>query len=233
MKQHKYASITISLLLIGVILMLFWSIATNSTGSTSNINKKPSFTHPLSKIKKNSDSNQTKQNFLIIHKDERENLEGVPNIVSHYEEILNPFEEEDIDLVAQSIKKIKGVEPIAAVRMHQGTIKNAKIGSKLLLPPIDGMSYEMKVETKQVSQNGTVSIEGNFNENGIVYSAILTEGKKATFISMYTPNGTYEVNIIHGIGYIYANADIEKAKIDYSKTDEIELPKNTPSEKKF
>ncbi|SFV61292.1 hypothetical protein MNB_SV-8-1188 [hydrothermal vent metagenome] len=148
-------------------------------------------------------------------------------------EILNPFQEEDIDFVAQKLEKIKGVEPIAAVQMQQGIIKNAKIGDTLLLPPIDGISYEMKVQSKQILQSGTVNIEGDFIENGMVYSAVLTEGKKATFISMVTPNGTYEVNILNGIGYIYANTDIEKVKIDYSQTDEIESPINKTLEDQF
>jgi len=232
--MKQYINVSISIIAIGVLIVFFWSNITNSTSSSPNINQKQSSSHFLSKIKKNSNSDLTEKPLLTIHKNEKKSVKKVhKEIALLNREILNPFQEEDIDFVAQKLEKIKGVEPIAAVQMQQGIIKNAKIGDTLLLPPIDGISYEMKVQSKQILQSGTVNIEGDFIENGMVYSAVLTEGKKATFISMVTPNGTYEVNILNGIGYIYANTDIEKVKIDYSQTDEIESPINKTLEDQF
>ena len=228
--MKQYINVSIFLVVIGMIAVFFWSNTTNSTSVSSNINQQQSSSHFLSKIKKNSNSDLTEKLPLTIHKNVKEVHKNTSLL---HGKTLNPFQEEDIDFVAQKLKKIKGVEPVAAVQMQKGIIKNAKIGDTLLLPPIDGISYEMKVQSKQILQSGTVNIEGDFIENGIVYSAVLTEGKKATFISMVIPNGTYEVNILNGIGYIYTNTDIEKVKIDYSQTDEIESPINKTSEDQF
>jgi len=133
------------------------------------------------------------------------------------------FEELDIDSVRLDIEPIEGVEPIAALRMKKNTIKEIELGDTILLPSIEGSTYELTVTHKEVSPRGNVSIDGSFSENGVKYTAILTEGNKAAFISMNTPEGTYEVELLNGIGYVYANSDINKAKIDYTKTDEVKI----------
>ena len=131
------------------------------------------------------------------------------------------FEELDIDAIASDMTPIADVDPISALRMKQGTIKEIEIGDTIRLPSIEGMSYELSITHKEVSSRGNVSIDGSFSENGVKYTAILTEGSKAAFISMNTPEGTYEIELLNGIGYVYANSDINKAKIDYTKTDEV------------
>jgi hypothetical protein len=135
------------------------------------------------------------------------------------------FEELDIDSVRLDTEPIEGVEPIAALRMKKNTIKEIELGDTILLPSIEGSTYELTVTHKEVSSRGNVSIDGSFSENGVKYTAILTEGSKATFISMNTPEGTYEIALLNGIGYVYANSDINKAKIDYTKTDEVTVHK--------
>jgi hypothetical protein len=151
-------------------------------------------------------------------------LPNTPHLVTQVktlkkESIIDIFEEEDIDFVNLKIKQIKDVTPIAAVRMETNKIKTIKVGENLLLPTIDGNSYTLKVKHHTVSQRGTVSIDGDFSENGNTYSAILTEGKKSAFISMSTPTGMYEIELIDGLGYIYTSSEIENAKIDFSQSD--------------
>jgi len=133
------------------------------------------------------------------------------------------FEELDIDDIASDMAPIADVSPISALRMKQGTIKEIEIGDSILLPSIEGISYELSITHKEVSSRGNVSIDGSFSENGVKYTAILTEGSNAAFISMNTPEGTYEIELLNGIGYVYANSDIDKAKIDYTKTDEVKV----------
>ena len=131
------------------------------------------------------------------------------------------FEEVDIDEVMSKVAPIENVQPIAALRMKKNMIKNINVGDTLVLPSVDGNAYALTITYKDVSPRGNVSIDGGFFENGIEYSAILTEGASSAFISMNTPEGTYEVELTNGIGYIYTNNDIVKAKVDPSKSDEI------------
>ena len=134
------------------------------------------------------------------------------------------FEEESIDDMKLIVDHMPDVIPVGAVRMQKGMIADIKVGDTLILPSIDGNSYELKVVNRFVSDIGNVSIDGIYMENDIAYHSILTEGKNVSFVSMNTPIGTYEVELEDGRGYIYAVSDIENAKIDYNKSDVIEAP---------
>ena len=133
-----------------------------------------------------------------------------------------PFSEEDIDDTKLVMKTISGVAPISAVRLNKGMLKTVKVGDTLVLPEIDGVSYELEITHRTVSANGNISLNGTFSENGIPYHSIITEGGKSTLMSFSTPTGSYEVELLDGLGYMYLNADIENEKIDYSKSDVIE-----------
>lgn len=132
-----------------------------------------------------------------------------------------PFEEEAIDFVADKREKIKGVIPLSAVRMKKDSIKNMKIGDTLALPSIAGNTYTLQVTNRSLSKRGNVSINGNFRDNGSLYTTILTEGESSAYISLNTPEGSYEVIIQNGLGFVYSSAEIEKVRIDYTKSDQI------------
>jgi len=126
-----------------------------------------------------------------------------------------------MDFVALKMKKLPNTEPIMAIQMKQNKIKNMHIGDTVILPNINGLTYKLKIGTHTISKRGNTSVSGKFTDNGISYSAIITEGKTSAFISMNTPEGTYEIELMNGIGFIYQSADMDKGMIDYSKSDMI------------
>jgi len=136
---------------------------------------------------------------------------------------LSPFLEEDMDDMKLQVKPLEGIEPLSAISIEKNIISNSKVGDIIVLPSIDGSYYEMIIKGKNKSAMGNVSIYGDYMENGIAYHSILTEGKQSSYISMTTPEGTYEVNLINGKGYVYSSVDIENKKIDYTKSDTIEV----------
>ena len=148
---------------------------------------------------------------------------GVENTPDSLEtKTITPFNEEDIDETKLIMETISGVEPISAIRINKELIKTVNIGDILVLPELDGVSYELEITHRTVSANGNISLNGTFSENGIPYHSIITEGGKSTLMSFSTPTGSYEVELLDGLGYIYLNADIENEKIDYTKSDVIE-----------
>ena len=136
------------------------------------------------------------------------------------------FEEESVDDMKERIEHMPDVLPVGAIRMQQGMLANLQVGDSIQLPSIDGTSYALQITNRSVSDTGNVSVDGSYMENEVTYRSILTEGKHSAFISMSTPTGTYEVELHDGIGYIYAVADIENAKIDFTKSDVMEVPHN-------
>jgi hypothetical protein len=186
-----------------------------------------------------SDTNHTSQKTIISEKIEQytkkeeftpkikpSNIVHSPKKKSNQYTIHTIFKEADIDFVALHLKKITDVEPIAAIRMQKEKIKNIKVGESILLPTIDNNEYMIKVVDHHISERGNVSINGSFQENGIIYHAILTEGKASAYITMNTPSGSYEVEVIDGLGFIYSSSDIEQEKIDYTQSDTLQTPKD-------
>ena len=208
MKKALFVS---TILLISLVLYIFYSKESPTKMQVKSITvpKTNETNTPL--INSSTQTYTTNKNSI-----ETDIEESYPNNKSY-----SIFEEIDIDSLRLTMKPMKDVEPIAALQMKRNIIKEMEVGDTIVLPSIEGNSYELIVTHKKVSSRGNVTIDGNFMENGINYSAIMTEGHDATFISMNTPEGTYEMELLHGTGYIYANSDINKAKIDYSKLDEI------------
>jgi len=135
------------------------------------------------------------------------------------------FETYYLDDALEDMDPIKNVTPISAVQMKQHILENVQIGDSLLLPDIEGNSYEMTVENHTVSKRENISIDGSFKDNGIQYTAIITEGKNASFISMRTPMGNYEIELYNGKGFVYTGHSLEKTMQDFNKNDGIKVTK--------
>lgn len=162
----------------------------------------------------------TKEKKVTTEKAITEEKEMTSNIQKS--QTISPFSEEDMDDTKLALKPLDGVKPISAIRLEQGLIKQSKVGDMILLPTIDGTSYELQVTHRTVSNNGNVSINGVFEENGITYHSIITEGTSTALLSFNAPTGSYEVALENGLGYMYLSKDIENERIDYSKSDMIE-----------
>jgi len=140
-----------------------------------------------------------------------------------YKEAINLFEKVDIDILKDYMPIKDGIKPILAVKISKDSIKNLKIGDKIVLPYIDN-EYEAKVIQKKINKNGDVSIIGKIldtqQEN---YSIILSEGKQYSFGTINLPNQSLEIELFDGRGYIYSVNEIDNNWIDYSKDDFISL----------
>ena len=210
----KKALIVLTVLLILLILYIFYSDESTTKLQTKDANILQQVNKidmgPINSTSYTHTTDDTKMDNIIE--------ENYPKNQSY-----SIFEELDMDSVRLNMEPIEGVEPISALRMKKNTIKEIELGDTIFLPSIEGSTYELTITHKDISPRGNISIDGSFSENGVKYTTILTEGSKAAFISMNTPEGTYEVELLDGIGYVYANSDIDNAKIDYTKTDEVKI----------
>jgi len=222
----KKLIITALLLLLTLVILGYewWQTGSkNSTHTSTEIKQ-------TAQIEKSSDTpiptieEQIKTDTSNSHFDMQETGEETTDTIENEVQTISPFTEEDIDDMKSYTQPLKGIEPLSAISMEKGSIAQSKIGDTLVLPSIDGNSYEIIVKDKSLSATGNISIYGDYMENGITYHSVLTEGKEASFISMTTPTGTYEINLLQGKGYIYSSAEIENKKIDYTKSDTIEVP---------
>ena len=134
------------------------------------------------------------------------------------------FKIEDLDEIKLRQKPIEGVEPVSAISIRQNSIHKLKVGSILRIPISDEIFYDIYIQDKTINNNGSVSINGEYKDNDIKYSAIITEGKRSLFGSITTPFGAYEIEILNEEGYVYNRNDITRVKIDFTKKDTKVIP---------
>ncbi len=135
------------------------------------------------------------------------------------------FEYADIEEMKTKMKPKPKVEPMGAYTFKKNSIKGLFVGDSLVLPEINGQEYTLKTESTKVNSNGSVTVKSSIEGQEGSY-AIMTEGEKASFITINTSEGVFELETLNGNGYIYSSADMRNAMIDYSKTDEVLPPKD-------
>jgi len=135
------------------------------------------------------------------------------------------FVYEELEELITRAKPKSGIKPLLALSLEHGMIKSLEVGDIVVLPVVGEIYYEMEITQKISYPNSSISVDGIFTEDGLDYTAILTEGNQSSFVSMTTPQGAYEVEIFSGLGYMYSVKDIEKVRVDTSLNDILDIGK--------
>jgi hypothetical protein len=117
----------------------------------------------------------------------------------------------------------KHITPIAAISLTNLSFASLKPKESLLLPDIDGNDYKITIRTVKHSSTIT-SIYAQYNDEGISYATTITQGDKTGYISLSTPEGSYEIETENGIGYLYKTQEIRKHLHTSHKNDMILFP---------
>lgn len=146
--------------------------------------------------------------------------------VAKTKQVENAFRVVETEEMSTVMRHKKKVKPLSAFKVEKGIIRSLRVGDTIILPEINDVSYELKVEKfaierKSKSVTLTASIEGEDD----IYQALLTEGTSGyAYITVNSSSGIFEMEIYNGNGYIYNSKDIKNAMIDYSKTDALPPP---------
>ena len=132
----------------------------------------------------------------------------------------NIYTEIDKDELLKSLPIKRKVQPRFAIQLTQGSIHKLNVGDTITLPNVGQVEYEATISKKIVHDNGSVSVTGNINGESS-YAVVLTEGKKNSYATINTPEGSFEIETINGQGYIYSVEDLENRLIDPNKDDFI------------
>ena len=143
--------------------------------------------------------------------------ERVPEMVE--DEVVDIMVETTMDEVSKNFPPKEGVKPVTAINLPQHVIANLKIGDTVSLPNMGNGEFNAKITSKKRHKSGSVTVTGNLVDYGDDYSVVLTEGKKMSFGTVTTPNGSYEIEARDGQGYVYSTEAIDSARIDDSKED--------------
>jgi hypothetical protein len=215
-----------NILLLTVILGALVFVQTNISETKTAVKTEVALTTSQKRVEVKDDMFTTPKQIKTQSKKELKKIEvNQTETIDNSRYVDDIFVYEDMDELATRIAPKSGIKPVLALSIEQGAIKSLEIGDTVVLPVVGGdIYYEMEITQKTVYPNNSISVDGTFTENGIEYTAILTEGESSSFVSMTTPQGAYEVEIFSELGYMYSVNDIQKVRIDPSVSDTIEVP---------
>ena len=99
------------------------------------------------------------------------------------------------------------------------------IGQQINFPLFDDRTVNARVETIEVLPNGDYAVRGHIGEQGDDYPFAMTYGAKSVFASVTTPEGSYSMEALNGLGWLYKNPSEVELSLPGSN-DYLEPPKN-------
>ena len=116
------------------------------------------------------------------------------------------------------------IVPVSAWHIEAHEILELRVGDTLVLP-LKGIEYPVHItETSRMGHSRVIT--GLYKDEGNSYPAVITVGKRTTFVSFQTPNGGYQSTLIASEGYVYSSASIEAAYIDRYHSDTVTVTSN-------
>lgn len=97
-------------------------------------------------------------------------------------------------------------------------------GEQIVLPMLNGKSIKVNVESAESNDNGDYIWSGHLDGHNNDYPIVMTYGENTTFATITTPDGSYSLEAVKGVGWLYKNpAEAEltaQGKNDYLIPDE-------------
>ncbi|RLU01853.1 hypothetical protein [Ketobacter sp.] len=78
-------------------------------------------------------------------------------------------------------------------------------GERVQLTLLNGKQVTVNVKNSTVTRNGDYSWSGHLDGYGDDYPVVMTYGKTSTFAMITTPEGSYSMESVEGVGWLYKN----------------------------
>jgi len=109
-----------------------------------------------------------------------------------------------------SIPLSEKISDYAIVELPQNSTAFPAVGEQISLPMLHGKTLVATVESVTNFPNGDYSWSGHLQGSGNDYPVVMTYGGHSIFATITTPEGSYTMESINGLGWLYKNpAEIE------------------------
>jgi len=96
------------------------------------------------------------------------------------------------------------------VQLEQHPANLPSVGEQVQLPMLHDQQITANVESTTVSPNGDYTWSGHLQGHGTDYPVVMTYGEHSIFATITTPEGSYTMESLDGLGWLYKNpAEIE------------------------
>jgi hypothetical protein len=110
--------------------------------------------------------------------------------------------------VKAAIPKIPLSEKIsdyAIVQLEQHPAQFPGVGEQIQLPMLNGQSVVANVQSTTTNPNGDFTWSGHLQGYGDDYPVVMTYGEHSIFATITTPEGSYTMESLDGLGWLYKN----------------------------
>jgi putative lipase involved disintegration of autophagic bodies len=194
---------------------------------------KPSSLPKVNKLSFNEEINITKKEpHTQMNTEEKKSTEQIskstksivvePETSTEDEQML--YELLSIEEAKLTTKPRKNIAPIEAISLTESNTEELKVNDTLTLPNIEGVDYTIVISSIVKNSDNSHSLTGQFKDEGIAYTTTITKSTQSSYITLSTPQGTYEIETENGVGYIYKTSDIRKHLQKPNVNDVIVLP---------
>lgn len=102
------------------------------------------------------------------------------------------------------------ISQYAIVQLEQHPAQFPAVGEQVQLPMLNGQSLMAIVQSTTSNPNGDYTWSGHLQGHGDDYPVVMTYGEHSIFATITTPDGSYTMESLDGLGWLYKNpAEIE------------------------
>lgn len=112
---------------------------------------------------------------------------------------------DDVRSPTPSIPLSDRVVDYEIVEIEQHPEHLPQIGEQITLPMLNGQHVVVDVQSISTSANGDQTWSGHLQGHGTDYPVIMTYGEHAIFAMITTPEGSYSMESVDGLGWLYKN----------------------------
>ncbi|MES2664125.1 MAG: hypothetical protein V4629_12580 [Pseudomonadota bacterium] len=148
-------------------------------------------------------------------KNESKNMVGISDISSWEMGKSNSGEMPSFELDAK-------IMSFDVVHISQESTYLPSEGDQVNLPMLQGETAQAVVKSSEVNPNGDYSWRGYIKKHGEDYPVVMTYGKNSVFATITTPEGSYSMESVNGVGWLYKNP-AESELSQYGTKDYLEV----------
>ncbi|GGY74331.1 hypothetical protein GCM10011613_19650 [Cellvibrio zantedeschiae] len=116
----------------------------------------------------------------------------------------------DVKTDTPKIPLSEKISDYAIVQLEQNPEQLPAVGQQIQLPMLNGQSVVANVESTTTNPNGDYTWSGHLQGYGTDYPVVMTYGEHSIFATITTPQGSFTMESIDGLGWLYKNpAEIE------------------------
>lgn len=123
---------------------------------------------------------------------------------------LKSWQMGDVKAATPKIPLSEKISDYAIVQLDQHPAQLPAVGEQIQLPMLNGQSVVANVQSSTTNPNGDYTWSGHLQGYGNDYPVVMTYGEHSIFATITTPEGSYTMESIDGLGWLYKNpAEIE------------------------